>query len=715
MNAPLAWLALGAILGVLSCLWLSVPVSVLGGLTATALIGICAKRLTLNTLSFLVLGLCLGQIAVSTQPQAELTPKIAIGQIVSKSGHTALIETENGRLWAQFKDLPPPPNTLVSAQVRKANPRPVLPEAWPSNAQAVLAKAKRVRVGHWTQATTESRSRPLPQWLKHGAVLQALATGQRQGISPSTMDRFRSTATIHLLAISGLHVGMVASAGAFFGWVFSRVLCSGAMAPWSVLGPALGGLGAAIGYGSLVCWPVSTQRAAWMVGFIALCSLANRRVAPWQTLGIAALAVVLFEPSMVISLGFVLSFSAVAALIGWMQPATGWLNHTHPTLLKWAVRSLAATIIASFGTLPISALVFQQLSPVAPLANLVAIPLFAALAVPGALLGVYGPERSSNLFLFVADEAVDLCLSWLALVDVGTVPIAVGYFGAALLFGAVFSIGRPKRAALLVLLALCPARWPSSGLTVQFPAIGQGSAALVAWPDGTHWLIDGGRRGPGLLHWLRRIGVNTIDMVFITHPDIDHFGGLLPVIESLDVGALWVSRRPNIDEQQYRALWLTAHQRNIPTHVFPFSSSDPKKDNDNGLVLSFRHGAHHFLILGDIGTETENRLAKNMPEMSVVSVAHHGSKYSSGAALIAATKTQVAVVQAGKGNTYGHPHPDVVRAWGEHRLLRTDQDGSLHFHSDGTDLMIKRWSLQTLWASVNTPSSVAVDTHADPG
>jgi competence protein ComEC len=147
--------------------------------------------------------------------------------------------------------------------------------------------------------------------------------------------------------------------------------------------------------------------------------------------------------------------------------------------------------------------------------------------------------------------------------------------------------------------------------------------------------------------------------------------------------------------------------------VFGPGEGTPATDNDTGLVLTLRHGSHRFLLLGDVGAETETRLAEHMPSMTVVLVSHHGSKNSSSAALISAASAQHAVVQAGAMNRYGHPHDSVIQAWGSDILLRTDQLGSIRMESDGMGLDIRRWHPQTLWASVMSHAKGSVDTTAD--
>jgi competence protein ComEC len=503
----------------------------------------------------------------------------------------------------------------------------------------------------------------------------------------------RNTGTIHLLAISGLHVGMVAAAGAFLGWLLTRPLVLARRVVLARLGPALGALLAAGTYGTLVGWPISTQRAAWMIAVGATATVLGRKVSPWQLLGLAALAVVLRDPSAVASLGFLMSFGAVAALIAWMPWATAWIQPSHPWLIRWIGRSLAATLAATLGTLPVTAWVFQQVAPSAPLANLVAVPLFAGIAVP---MGLLGHHMNTPAFLTIADHAVRWAMTWLAWVDWGTITLAVGPIGAGMLAATIFASSRPKIALIMGAMALIPSP-QHSGFEVIFPDVGQGSSALISFPNGKKWLVDGGPPGNALCHWLRRSGVRELDAVFLSHPDNDHIGGLIPVLDGIKVNRLWVPRRPKLDERRFHDLWRDAHQKGIPTRVF--GEAPGSDDNNEGLVIRTRFGAHSFLFMGDIGADAEARMTVSLSPFSVVQVGHHGSKTSSSINFIRRSAPEYAVIQAGNGNRYGHPAPEVVARWNPKRVLRTDILGTLRFRSDGVILKTDHWGPSVGWSS----------------
>jgi competence protein ComEC len=693
MRAPLGWVAVGAILGAWT--WPEVPLWFSTVAMAMGAAILRSQPTPTRSLWLCLFGLGLGGFAGHLQPAAPAFRSPMIGRVLSTSGQSAMVRTDTGKAWMRFGPGGPRQGEWISADVVPGRARPVLPGGWQSERRPRLAKALPVRVRSWVGQSVDAEETTNAEGLLYAPILKALATGDRGEVPSPQLTLLRNTGTIHLLAISGLHVGMVAAGGAFIGWLLSRPMVLFGWVVLARLGPALGALLAAGTYGTLVGWPVSTQRAAWMIAAGATATVVGRGVSPWQLIGIAALAVVLQDPSAVASLGFLMSFGAVAALIGWMPWATAWLRPSHPWLLRRIGQSLAATLAATLGTLPVTAWVFQQVAPSAPLANLIAVPLFAGIAVPMSLLGHH---INAPYLLTIADRAVEWTMTWLTWVDWGTVSVAVGPIGATLLAATIFASSRPKIALLLGVIAFFPPH-NTSKFEVIFPDVGQGSSVLISFPDGKKWLVDGGPPGSALCQWLRRSGVRELDAVFLSHPDIDHIGGLSQVIDGIKVHRLWVPRRPKVDERRFHNLWRDAHQKGIPSGVF--GNAHGSNDNNEGLVIRTRLGAHSFLLMGDLGADPESRMVDRLSHFSVVQVGHHGSKTSSSIDFIQRTAPIYAVIQAGKNNRYGHPAAEVVERWSPKTVLRTDMLGTLRFQSDGKNLKTEHWSPTTGWASVS--------------
>ena len=127
---------------------------------------------------------------------------------------------------------------------------------------------------------------------------------------------------------------------------------------------------------------------------------------------------------------------------------------------------------------------------------------------------------------------------------------------------------------------------------------------------------------------------------------------------------------------------------------------DVKEDNDMSLVLLVEHGKHRFLFTGDISRKVESQLIETVRQVTLVQVPHHGSTSSSSVDFVNKTQPLIAVIQAGKANRFGHPHPSIVHRWNLKKVLRTDKYGSLRIRSDGEQLHADHWTPETGWASV---------------
>ena len=697
MDAPLAWTALGLTIGTYAAIWCRLPWWITIGILTCSFILLSLPRRAFWCPALIAIGVGIAQITLSLPSNPVIVHGRISGSVQSSSGRFALLNTHAGTLRAYMYPRAPVPGTHVSGVIKPFSPRPVLPGGWLSHARATLSRTETVRMSQWIALESTHNQTRIPSSLKHYGLLHALATGDRSLVSEETLDLFRRTGVVHLLAISGLHVGIIASIFAAIGWALSRPLTTGTAVGWARVVPYGFGCLAAFAYGSAVSWPVSTQRAVCMLLFGGITVLLGRRINPWQILGGAVIAVFVVDPSQLASLGFLMSFSAVIALIGWMPKWISIAPRGAPKMVVWIHNSFGATLCASFGTLPICAWVFQSIPIAAPFANLVAVPLIASIAVPATLVGLALPSTAANALFSLADIAISLAMFWIKWFDFGTLHPAVGWTGAVLLWVALLCIQYPRLAIVCVVAALTP--WPDSDqqLELYFPNVGQGGACLIKWPDGRHWLVDAGPPGNQMLHWLRRKRIATIDRLFLSHADLDHMGGFLPILKQMHVREIWISRPPIENVYAFEEFISAARNQRIPIHHWEQSTTTAGSDNDSGLVVTVRHGEHRFLLLGDIGQTVEARLADRMPPMTLVQVAHHGSNTSSSPHMIAKAQADYAVIQVGTSNRYGLPTAEVVERWSEQKLLRTDIHGSVRVRSDGHHLTISGWTPQDLW------------------
>lgn len=728
---PLVLLGLGCLTGV--AVWPALQptwsLCLLGAVAACALSLIPARRPVSGAATALA-GLCIGLSFPARLP----APLLLVGEgtlrghvvtaangrdadvaVATWEGADGILDASGGRVRIRFPDVPPPPGSAVILSGKAADldltHLPGEPDpAWDAARASIVTQVRArevVRVG-------ADPPEPRLDGASHAGLLRALVDGQRGGIPEEEARLLRRTGTWHLISISGLHIGLAALAGWWLAWGLSRPL----VLVWRRGGVewicAVVAVAAALAYTDLAGWPVPAVRACWMCGIAAVCRAVHRLPGPWEALALALIATLYTEPGAVAAPGFQLSFGAMAGMTLLSGRVTRWVPPDAPRLLRWFAEVIGASVGATVGTLPVTAHLFQDLSPLSAIANAWAVPWIGTVATPLLLASQLVPGSPGAWCLWLADHAVTMGLWGLERVDIDPWHPAVGPIGATLL--AVIPLTRRREWLWVGLTALVLSwRGPARSLfAVTFLSIGQGDGALVEWPDGQRWLIDGGPAGDDLLHYLRRRGIDRLDRVFLSHPHPDHYGGLLPVLASLPVGELWVPRLPAVGESDFAAL-LQGQTVRFPgtpptrfTLLHPLSGwQSPARDpvNDESLVLRLGWGRRRFLFTGDIEGAGEAAVAAAATAgapltADVLKVPHHGSATSSSPTFVAAVDPEIAVISCGWDNRYRHPRPQALASYRGVRVLRTDLAGTVTIRTDGENLLTTfpapphRWMLR---------------------
>ncbi len=525
-------------------------------------------------------------------------------------------------------------------------------------------------------ACLDSREQPTPGL----ALIRAMTIGDRSAIVPAQWEVLRSTGTSHLMAISGLHISLVA--GLAF-WlmrlVWSRLGALPEVIP-SARAAAVLSLLAATCYAFLAGFGIPTRRALIMLAVAMAALLAGRWSRPAHVLCLAALGTLVDDPLAVLSAGWWLSFWAVTMIVYTTSGHHGAVGLWH----KWT----RVHIILAIGMLPVLLVFFQQASLVAPLANIIAVPWVSLLVIPVALVGtllLFISTAAGGLLLNLAAWLMDTLwpfLGWLGSLEFSLLhhhqPLqwtwAPATAGTLLLFA---PRGFPgKWLGLVLLLPLLAARPPAPGFGeawVTLLDVGQGLSTVVRTREHTLVYDAGPAYGPAfdagrsvVVPYLRSQGIGSIDKLFVSHGDIDHSGGVSSIVKEYPVKDLEAGVPERLTIRQASQCHRGERWRwdGVDFSLLHPDARNYGKGNNASCVLRIgTAGGGHAMLTGDIGTESERMLLKELRGQlpaDVLIVPHHGSLTSSSPAFVAAVNPAYALFATGYRNRFRFPRGPVV-------------------------------------------------------
>ena len=584
----------------------------------------------------------------------------------------------------------------------------------------------------------------LPQ--PHASLAQAVLLGLRSGLPDGVREDFLETGTGHLLAISGLHVGVLLG----LTLVASRAALGGGR--WHLLAP----LAALWLYALLSGMAPPVVRAAIMGTLFLAARFSGRPGAGLPALSLAAAVMVGLDPALLRNVSFQLTFTTMASLLLLAPPIEAHLNAMFGLRPDGRGRSLAAApavgIAATVGTLPLLAFAFHRFSLLGIPATLLAMPALPPLLVGSALTGalglVWGPlGTAAGIVTWVPIGYLLWLVSALGVFPSETVDTGEGapwlfaaFYGLLVLLAARRAIGRivrqavegdawrlrgfrvPFRWAAPALAAAAALLWagalasPDGKLHVTFLDVGQGDATLIVTPSGRQVLVDGGP-DQAVVHGLgARLPFydRNLDAVALTHPHGDHLNGLLEVLDRYDVD-LFLHRSADYPTAEYarweqalaqrdgRSAVLEAQQGHrialgdgvVLEVLHPGPITLEGQTNNNSLVLRLSYRDIVFLLTGDVEDPVESAmLARGAPlDATVLKVGHHGSDTSTSAPFLDAVSPSLAVISVGADNRFGHPDAAVLArlhaVLPPERVLLTAQHGDVEVTTDGRRLWLE--------------------------
>ena len=603
-------------------------------------------------------------------------------------------------------------------------------------ASRALARARRVLGA----AIDDGADEPARGFLRAVLIGEggALADEQRRALARSGLS--------HVTSVSGFHLAAVAAAVVVgLRWLLLRservaLGCNVAKLAAVAALPAVG-LYTALAGGS-----IPASRSLVMYGVLLAALLADRRADGMRALAAAALTLTLIVPDVAADISFELSFASVAALILTAVPLRG-AAPTEP--VRWWRRagavvaaSLRVSCAATAATAPLTAWHFQQVSLIAPLANLLALPLLGpATLLPGlvalplvpllpavarALLRVAALAARAGLGLAAALAAVPGAALETPMPNLYELVLCYALLVLPLLWR---RLGRGPCCGLAIVLTLLVgtdlAYWTwervaDPRLRVTFLSVGQGDAAVVELPYGGVVVIDGGGLPGGfdtgerlIAPFLHARKVMRLEALALSHPQLDHYGGLAYLAEHFAPREFWSNgvraAAPGFLRLEQALAAAGTRRVVLRQGMCALARGDTRIDalhpaaaaredlNDGSLVLRLRSGAACLLFTGDLERPGELELlgahgdAAESLRCAVLKVAHHGSATSSSAPLLAAVAPRLAVISAGADNRFGFPAAAVLARLREAgtEIWRTDEDGAVRLESDGARLVVQ--------------------------
>ncbi|WP_417222806.1 DNA internalization-related competence protein ComEC/Rec2 [Amphritea sp.] len=572
------------------------------------------------------------------------------------------------------------------------------------NARGYVKRAQLLNSANETgQYPLEKWRYQFAQWLTQlslaaptDATIRALVLGDKQGLQDEQWQMLRQTGTVHLVVISGLHIGIACLLGYGLGWFLQLSL--GRLMPASTdirayrIIPALL---LASGYALLAGFSIPTQRALIMSLAMLLPALFNRHVGIWQRYRLALVMVLLLQPLSFYQPGFWLSFAAVAALF--------------LTVNQEGSRRPIATILATqwavfLGLLPLLLLWLGQVALLAPLVNLLAIPLLTFVLLPGVMLGLLLSLGDSSVGVVLLDGLINYFWQLLAFCSPAggmlsghpaMFAVMLGVMAAALLILPRW-LGVRSFGVFLLLGLIFPAKpsLRSGDFRATVVDVGQGLSVLIETETKT-LVFDTGAAYNGrsiarftLLPLLASRQIERIDRVVLSHKDNDHAGGYSALSESVAIG--------DIQTGSPKLLRRLSAQRCVSDDSWQwdgirFRYIQPARlavvnENNRSCVLLVESEHCSLVIPGDIESSIESQILSRYPDLDAnwLVAAHHGSRFSSSPEWLARLDPQQVLFSAGFDNPYGHPAEAVTQRLDDLQLpsLNTAEKGALILESN---------------------------------
>lgn len=564
-------------------------------------------------------------------------------------------------------------------------------------------------------------------------IITALVIGDQRAIPKRSWDVFSRTGVSHLVAISGLHIALVAGllsgiAGFFWRRSFFTRLQLPLLMPTQKAAVIVGVLTAVL-YVLLAGAGIPARRTLTMIVIVGLALWMDRVVQIHKILLCAAVLILLFDPLALLQPGFWLSFMAVAMIlyVAVRHQAKPARQGIWGRFCQWGMSFARVQVAVTVGLFALTLFFWGRASIVGPFANAVAIPLFSFVVTPMALLGSILPEPLDAWLLSVTDQVLTVFCSFLDWTGnlpyaIWTVPFPSVYLVFFAMAGVLWLLA-PKGwnwhivglCCFLPILTLAPTSPEEGTFHATVLDVGQGGAVLVETAHHRLLFDTGPAFGQSnaadrvIMPYLKSRGIESLDKVVVSHADSDHSGGLDTLLGNIPIGEVVTSMTSYTGKTPVQAClagngwtWDGIHFSVFhPTRKY-YSSDNKTNDLSCVIKVDSNHGS--LLLTGDIEEQSEQELVAvygDRLHSDVLMSPHHGSHTSSSSPFLMAVKPKYAVFQIGYRNPYHHPHPSVVKRYKllDTVMFRSDNDGAVQFmfEDDGISARSFRKSSIRFW------------------
>jgi len=564
-------------------------------------------------------------------------------------------------------------------------------------------------------------------------VIKAVILGDKSTLTEDTKELYKNNGIGHILAISGLHISLIG--GALFA-LLRRL-------KWPMFPAVLTTVSLILGYGLLTDFSISTIRAVFMLIFGLLAKLLGKSHDSAEAAAICGLGILLIQPLWLFQTGFQLSFAASIGIALFRIEFNKWKAGEGFGIKAKAAKALLSGISPQLVTTPIILSAYYEIPTFSLLMNLLLLPcmgLLVALGIVSGLIGLWSLQVAGffaggayyllKIYRKVCELVSSVPGSMLLFGNPGRIRLILcyslifaffvlaGYFGSRHRFDRKGGIYRRRAAWLLVIVPFIFIKLPFSSLGLTSLSVGQGDCAVLQTTNNTAIMIDCGSSSVSNLFkyrlepFLKYSGIDTLEAIFISHPDKDHISGIEELLAEVDnklhysgtvrvkriittPAALSSGRLDNIislaaekgieietvlegDVIKYNELSLTCLSPSVATDT---------ADNNGSLILLAGYYDFDAIFMGDSASPGEaavlaaRRAGLINEPLELLKVAHHGSKNASSTAFLAEVKPQIAVLYYGRGNSYGHPHARVLSDLSDLAsvIYKTGQSGAACF------------------------------------